>query len=252
MNLSILRYAFSAYADYGKDLHRHGRRVRAGPRHRRSHSRPRAATSCCSTSTPKPARQLSRRWARKAKFAQADVTSEEQVKAAVDLAVSSFGGLHGAVNAAGIGPAAKVLGRNGPHPLDLFEKTIKINLIGTFNVIRLAAAVIAQNQPADERRARRDRQHRVDRGVRRTDRPARLCGVEGRHRRHDAADRARVRAARHPRRHDRAGHFRYAAARRACRNRRACRSDSRCRSRRGWAGPPNTARWCVTSSRTRC
>jgi len=85
----------------------------------------------------------------KAKFAQADVTSEDQVRAAVDLAVSSFGGLHGAVNAAGIGPAAKTLGRNGPHPLDLFEKTIKINLVGTFNVIRLAAAVIAQNQPAD-------------------------------------------------------------------------------------------------------
>ena len=85
----------------------------------------------------------------KAKFAQTDVTSEDQVRAAVDLAVSSFGGLHGAVNAAGIGPAAKTLGRNGPHPLDLFEKTIKINLVGTFNVIRLAAAVIAQNQPAD-------------------------------------------------------------------------------------------------------
>src|SRR4030095_2741208 len=64
------------------------------------------------------------------KFALADVTSELQVKAAVDLAVSSFGGLHGVVNAAGIGPAAKVLGRNGPHPLDLFEKTIKVNLVG--------------------------------------------------------------------------------------------------------------------------
>ena len=84
-----------------------------------------------------------------AKFAQADVTSEEQVKAAIDLAVATFGGLHGAVNAAGIGPAAKVLGRNGPHPLDLFEKTIKVNLIGTFNVIRLAAAVIAQNTPGE-------------------------------------------------------------------------------------------------------
>ena len=82
-----------------------------------------------------------------AKFALADVTSEEQVKAAIDLAVSTFGGLHGVVNAAGIGPAAKVLGKNGPHPLDLFEKTIKVNLIGTFNVIRLAAAVIAQNKP---------------------------------------------------------------------------------------------------------
>ena len=83
------------------------------------------------------------------RFAQADVTSEEQVKAAVDLAVSSFGGLHGVINAAGIGPAAKVLGRNGPHPLDLFEKTVRINLVGTFNVIRLAAAVMSQNQPQD-------------------------------------------------------------------------------------------------------
>jgi len=83
----------------------------------------------------------------KARFAQADVTSEEQVRAAVDLAVSAFGDLHGAINAAGIGPAAKVLGRNGPHPLDLFEKTIRVNLVGTFNVIRLAAAVMAQNTP---------------------------------------------------------------------------------------------------------
>jgi NAD(P)-dependent dehydrogenase (short-subunit alcohol dehydrogenase family) len=83
----------------------------------------------------------------KARFAQADVTSEEQVKAAVDLAVSAFGGLHGAVNAAGIAPAAKVLGRNGPHPLDLFEKAMRINAVGTFNMIRLAAAVIAQNPP---------------------------------------------------------------------------------------------------------
>jgi NAD(P)-dependent dehydrogenase (short-subunit alcohol dehydrogenase family) len=83
----------------------------------------------------------------RARFASADVTSEEQVNAAVDLAVSTFGGLHGVLNAAGIGPAAKVLGKNGPHPLDLFEKTIRVNLVGTFNVIRLAAAVIAGNTP---------------------------------------------------------------------------------------------------------
>lgn len=82
-----------------------------------------------------------------ARFAQADVTNEAQVQAAVDLAVSSFGALHGVVNAAGIGPAAKVLGKNGPHPLDLFEKTIRINLVGTFNVIRLAAATIARTAP---------------------------------------------------------------------------------------------------------
>lgn len=84
-----------------------------------------------------------------ARFAQADVTSEEQVKAAADLAVSAFGNLYGVVNAAGIGPAAKVLGRNGPHPLDLFEKTVRVNLVGTFNVIRLAAAVMAQNTPLE-------------------------------------------------------------------------------------------------------
>jgi NAD(P)-dependent dehydrogenase (short-subunit alcohol dehydrogenase family) len=82
-----------------------------------------------------------------ARFAHADVASEEQVKAAVDMATSAFGGLNGVVNAAGIAPAAKVLGRNGPHPLDLFEKTIRVNLIGTFNVIRLAAVVLTQNTP---------------------------------------------------------------------------------------------------------
>jgi NAD(P)-dependent dehydrogenase (short-subunit alcohol dehydrogenase family) len=81
------------------------------------------------------------------RFAQADVASEEQVGSAVSVAASAFGGLHGVVNAAGIGPAAKVLGRNGPHPLDVFEKTIRVNLVGTFNVIRLAAAVIARNTP---------------------------------------------------------------------------------------------------------
>jgi len=80
-------------------------------------------------------------------FVKADVTSEADVQAAVDEAVTHFGGLHGVVNAAGIGPAAKVLGKNGPHALDLFEKTIRINLTGTFNVIRLAAAAIAKNTP---------------------------------------------------------------------------------------------------------
>jgi NAD(P)-dependent dehydrogenase (short-subunit alcohol dehydrogenase family) len=83
------------------------------------------------------------------RFAQADVTSEEQVQAAIDLAVSTFGNLYGVVNAAGIGPAAKVLGKNGPHNLELFEKTVRVNLVGTFNVIRLTAAVMAQNAPLE-------------------------------------------------------------------------------------------------------
>ena len=83
-----------------------------------------------------------------ARFAQADVTSEEQVTAAVELAHSTFGRLDGVVNAAGIGPAAKVVGKNGLHPLELFEKTVRVNLVGTFNVIRLAAARLMKNEPA--------------------------------------------------------------------------------------------------------
>ena len=63
--------------------------------------------------------------------------------------MSTFGNLYGVVNAAGIGPAAKVLGKNGPHNLELFEKTVRVNLVGTFNVIRLAAAVMAQNTPLE-------------------------------------------------------------------------------------------------------
>lgn len=85
----------------------------------------------------------------RAMFVRTDVTSEREVQAAIDAAVARFGGLHGVVNAAGICPAAKVLGKNGPHPLDLFEKTIRVNVAGTFNVIRLAAAVMAANTPDD-------------------------------------------------------------------------------------------------------
>ncbi|MBP7779275.1 MAG: 3-hydroxyacyl-CoA dehydrogenase [Acidobacteria bacterium] len=83
----------------------------------------------------------------RAKFVEADVTSESDVQTAIKTAVAQFGGLHGVVNAAGIGPAAKVVGRNGPHALDLFEKTLRVNLTGTFNVIRLAAAAMMTNTP---------------------------------------------------------------------------------------------------------
>lgn len=85
----------------------------------------------------------------RARFAKADVTSETDVKAALALAREAFGGVHGVVNAAGIGTAEKVLGKNGPHPLDLFERTIRINLVGTFNVIRLAAAAMAAQEPTE-------------------------------------------------------------------------------------------------------
>ena len=85
----------------------------------------------------------------RANFARTDVTDEESVQAALDTTLEVFGGLHGLVNCAGVGPAKKVLGRKGPHPLEDFRKTVEINLIGTFNTIRLAAAAMAANEPDD-------------------------------------------------------------------------------------------------------
>jgi len=84
----------------------------------------------------------------RARFAATDVTDEASVQAAVGTAVEAFGGLHGAVNCAGIAIAERALGKNGPHPLGPFTKVVMVNLVGSFNVIRLAAAAMAQNEPA--------------------------------------------------------------------------------------------------------
>ena len=78
------------------------------------------------------------------------MTDEESVQAAIDATLEAFGSLHGLVNCAGIGPAKKVLGRKGPHLLEDFRKTVEINLIGTFNTTRLAAAVLAENEPTED------------------------------------------------------------------------------------------------------
>jgi NAD(P)-dependent dehydrogenase (short-subunit alcohol dehydrogenase family) len=83
---------------------------------------------------------------KRAKFVRTDVTDEESVQAAIDIAVEKFGGLHGAINCAGIGPAERILGRNGIHSLANFTKVISINLIGSFNVIRLVSAVLQNNE----------------------------------------------------------------------------------------------------------
>ncbi|QGX98608.1 SDR family NAD(P)-dependent oxidoreductase [Roseovarius faecimaris] len=82
-----------------------------------------------------------------ASFVQTDVTDEASVRAAIASAVDVMGTLTAAVNCAGIAPAAKTLGRDGPHDLALFQSVINVNLIGTFNVARLAAAEIAKNAP---------------------------------------------------------------------------------------------------------
>ncbi|MEU4690780.1 SDR family NAD(P)-dependent oxidoreductase [Actinoplanes sp. NPDC023714] len=77
-------------------------------------------------------------------FSPGDVTGEESVTAALDLA-AGLGRLRVVVNCAGIGSAARVLGKDGPFPYDLFRRTVEVNLFGTFNVIRLAAVHMASN-----------------------------------------------------------------------------------------------------------
>lgn len=82
-------------------------------------------------------------------FVHTDVTSEESVQGAIDRALQQFGKINVAVNCAGVPDAAKVLGRKGPMPLSLFNKVLQINLVGTINVIRLAAGRMVGNT-ADE------------------------------------------------------------------------------------------------------
>jgi NAD(P)-dependent dehydrogenase (short-subunit alcohol dehydrogenase family) len=85
-----------------------------------------------------------------AEFVRTDVTDEESVQDALDSVVEIFGSLNGAVNCAGIGPAARVVGKKGVHDLGLFTKTVEINLVGTFNVIRFAAVRLAENELGED------------------------------------------------------------------------------------------------------
>jgi NAD(P)-dependent dehydrogenase (short-subunit alcohol dehydrogenase family) len=82
-----------------------------------------------------------------ARFLKTDVTDEAQTQAAVDLCVSAFGAIHGAVNCAGVAPGERVVGKTGPHGLASFERAVRINLVGTFNVIRLAAHRMSTQPP---------------------------------------------------------------------------------------------------------
>ncbi len=82
----------------------------------------------------------------RARFSAVDVADESSVQRGLDAA-SQLGTLRGVVNAAGIVLAERVLGRRGPHPLDAFKRVIQVNLTGTFNVIRLASAMMSANEP---------------------------------------------------------------------------------------------------------
>lgn len=83
-------------------------------------------------------------------FAETDVTDEVSVAAAMALAIDHMGKINVAVNCAGIALGIKTTGRDGPHPLEAFQKTIDINLVGSFNLARLAAVEIAKNPPEND------------------------------------------------------------------------------------------------------
>ena len=85
------------------------------------------------------------------RLVETDVTDEESVKGAIDVALQAYGGLHGAINCAGIASAEKVLGRQGPHSLGSFARVVEVNLVGTFNVVRLTAEAMARNEPTEDR-----------------------------------------------------------------------------------------------------
>jgi len=82
-----------------------------------------------------------------ARFITADVTSDASLKRAVDTALETFGAVHGLVCAAGIAAAERVLPKDGVQPLEHFTRVINVNLVGTFNAVRLAAAAMAANEP---------------------------------------------------------------------------------------------------------
>ena len=84
---------------------------------------------------------------KQARFAECDVTREDHGKATVEAALKAFGGLQGLVNCAGIAIGEKTVGKDGPHSLEKFARVININLIGSFNMIRLAADAMAKGQP---------------------------------------------------------------------------------------------------------
>ncbi len=90
---------------------------------------------------------LARELGERARFAECDVTSEASARRAIEVATGAFGGLHGLVNCAGIAIGEKTLGKEGPHRLEAFSRVIAVNLVGTFNMIRLAAEAMSRGAP---------------------------------------------------------------------------------------------------------
>ena len=176
------------------------------------------------------------------------MTDEAEVQAAVEAA----GALRLAVSCAGIGWAERTVKRDGPAALQPFETVVRVNLIGTFNVLRLSAAAMAAGEPDEggERGAvvMTASIAAFDGQIGQTAYSASKGGVVGL----TLPGRPRPRAARHPRVHDRAGAVRHPAARRPAG--RGARGAGRAgaASRPGSAAPRSTPCWPATSPRTRC
>ena len=96
------------------------------------------------------ARKAAEELGENASWAAGDVADEEAVKAAIQKTVDALGGLHINVNSAGIGAAGRTVGKDGPMPLETFEFVLRVNLIGTFNCLRLCAEVMQHNEPVTE------------------------------------------------------------------------------------------------------
>jgi NAD(P)-dependent dehydrogenase (short-subunit alcohol dehydrogenase family) len=156
------------------------------------------------------------------RFIKTDVSSEADGKAAVALALKEFGGLQVLVNCAGIALAERTLGKEAPHDLGRFQKVIQVNVIGTFNMTRLAADAMAKASPNAG----------GERGV--IVNTASVAAFDG-----QIGQAAYSASACAP--------SRRASSRRrcspGCRRRRRTPSASRCPSRRAWEGRPSTRRW---------
>lgn len=93
---------------------------------------------------------LAQKLGKQARFVECDVSKEEHANSAVQAALTAFGGITGLVNCAGIAVAEKTIGRDGPHRLQSFARVINVNLIGTFNMIRVAADAMSKQDPNAE------------------------------------------------------------------------------------------------------
>ncbi len=121
-----------------------------------------------------------------ATFVQTDVTDEKAVEAGIAASCERMGRVSLAVSCAGVIGAGRVLGREGPMPGEQFARTIAINLLGTFYLVKASAAAMENNEAGVERGTGRDRQYRIRSRIRGTDRTGGLLRVERRRRRHDA------------------------------------------------------------------